>query len=67
MLHAAPYMIKLGHTLKVFYPKLINITCMAHGLHRLSEAIRDLFLNVDLLISNTKKVFFKSTYSSRYL
>jgi len=39
----APYMVKSGHVLKVFYPKLIHITCMAHGLHRLSEAIRDKF------------------------
>ncbi|KAL4121166.1 hypothetical protein QTP88_013730 [Uroleucon formosanum] len=57
---AAPYMEKSGHALKVFYPKLIHITCMAHGLHRLSEAIRDEFSNVDLLISNTKKVFLKA-------
>lgn len=57
---AAPYMVKSGHALKVFYPKLIHITCMAHGLHRLSEAIRDEFSNVDLLISNTKKVFLKA-------
>jgi len=33
---------------------------MAHGLHNLSEAIRDEFSNVDLLISNTKKVFLKA-------
>ncbi|KAL4083875.1 hypothetical protein QTP88_029191 [Uroleucon formosanum] len=57
---AAPYMEKSGHALKVFYPKLIHITYMAHGLHRLSEAIRDEFSNVDLLISNTKKVFLKA-------
>jgi len=53
-------MVKSGHALKVFYPKLIHITCMAHGLHRLSETIRDKFSNVDLLIFNTKKVFLKA-------
>lgn len=57
---AAPYMIKSGQTLKVFYPKLVHITCIAHGLHRVSEAIRDNFPKVDMLISNTKKVFLKA-------
>jgi hypothetical protein len=33
---------------------------MVHGLHRLSETIRDKFSNFDLLISNTKKVFLKA-------
>jgi hypothetical protein len=33
---------------------------MAHGLHRLSETIRDKFSDFDLLISNTKKVFLKA-------
>jgi len=33
---------------------------MAHLLHRLSEAIRDEFSNVDLMISNTKKVFLEA-------
>jgi len=54
---AASYMVNSGHVLKVFYPKLINITCMAHGLHRLLVAIRNKFSNVDLLISNTKNFF----------
>lgn len=56
----ALYMVKSGHTLKIFYPKLIHITYIAHGLHRLSEAISDKFSNIDLLISNTKKVFLKA-------
>lgn len=39
---------------------MVHITCLAHGLHRVSEAIRDHFPKVDLLISNTKKVFLKA-------
>lgn len=33
---------------------------MAHGLHRLLQTIRDTFSNIDLLVSNTKKVFLKA-------
>ncbi|KAL4084079.1 hypothetical protein QTP88_029395 [Uroleucon formosanum] len=57
---AAPYMVKSGEALKVFYPKLIHVTCMAHGLHRVAEAIREKYQNVDRLISNSKKIFLKA-------
>ncbi|KAL4101229.1 hypothetical protein QTP88_021249 [Uroleucon formosanum] len=57
---AAPYMVKSGEALKVFYPKLIHVTCMAHGLHRVAEAIREIYQNVDRLISNSKKIFLKA-------
>lgn len=56
----APYMVKAGQALKVFYPNLIHITCQAHGLHRLAEEIRKEFGNVNKLISSTKKVFLKA-------
>lgn len=36
---ATPYMIKAGNTLKAFYPKMIHITCTAHGLHRVTEEV----------------------------
>ena len=57
---AAPYMVKSGEALKVFYPKLIHVTCMAHGLHRVTEVLREKYQNVDRLISCTKKVFLKA-------
>jgi len=57
---AAPYMVKSGEALKVFYPKLIHVTCMAHGLHREAEVLREKYQNVDRLISNTKKIFLKA-------
>jgi len=52
---AASYMIKAGNTLKAFYPKMIHITCAAHGLHRVAEEVRGKFSNVDKLISSVKK------------
>nr|CAH7714811.1 unnamed protein product [Callosobruchus chinensis] len=57
---AAPYMVKAGQALKVFYPKLLHITCLAHGLHRVAEEIRKKFVIVNKLISSTKKVFLKA-------
>lgn len=30
---AAPYMIKCGKDLQVFFPHLIHVTCTAHALH----------------------------------
>ncbi|XP_055902175.1 uncharacterized protein LOC129938564 [Eupeodes corollae] len=57
---AAPYMIKAARGLKILYPKLIHVTCLAHALHRVAEQIRSNFKNVDLLISSGKKIFLKA-------
>ena len=57
---AAPYMLKAGKAIKVFYPKMIHITCLAHGLHRVAEAIRAKYNNVNSLISNGKAAFLKA-------
>lgn len=57
---AAPYVVKAGAGLKVLYPKLIHLTCLAHGLHRVAETIRVKYKDVDLLVSNVKKVFVKA-------
>lgn len=53
---AAPYMIKAGQIMKIFYEKMIHVTCLAHGLHRVCEFIREEFGVVNQLISSTKKV-----------
>ncbi|KAF0723495.1 Uncharacterized protein FWK35_00031639 [Aphis craccivora] len=34
---AAPYMVKSASVIKVFYSKMVHITCLAHGLHRVAE------------------------------
>lgn len=57
---AAPYMKKAGDSLKVLFPKMLHITCLAHGVHRVCEDIRSQFPEVDELVSNMKKVFVKA-------
>lgn len=59
---AAPYMVKAGTVLKNMYKKMINVTCCAHGLHRIAEEIRGQFGIVDELISNMKNIFRKALY-----
>ena len=57
----APYMIKAGNGMKCLYTKMLHVTCVAHGFHRVAEEIRSHYPIVDLLISNVKKVFLKSS------
>lgn len=57
---AAPYMVAAMDSLKVLYPKMIHVTCAAHGLHRVAEFIRTNFDDVNKLISNVKKTFTKA-------
>jgi hypothetical protein len=57
---AAANMLKSGKDLKVFYPEMIHVTCLAHGIHRVCETIRGLFGEVNEIISLVKKVFLKS-------
>nr|CAD7198261.1 unnamed protein product [Timema douglasi] len=57
--YSAAYMLKAGASLKVFYPKLIHVTCLAHTVHRVAEHIRAQFPNINAVISSVKKVFLK--------
>jgi len=57
---AAPYMIKAGKAIQNLYTKIIHVTCLAHGLHRVAEEIRNQYKNVDQLVSNVKKTFLKA-------
>ncbi len=56
----APYMVKAATFLKAFYPKMIHVTCLVHGLHRIAEKLQTTFLKVDQLVSCMKKKFLKS-------
>ena len=47
---AVPYTIKAGSTLKVLYPKMIHITCLAHALNRGAE--KYFLYKVQLELSN---------------
>lgn len=57
---AAPYMIKAAKDIKIMYPKLVHLTCLAHGLHRVAEVIRSSYSDVDSFIGNVKKIFRKA-------
>lgn len=59
---AAPYMVKAGGALKVFYPNMIHVTCVAHALNRVAEKVRDIFPNVNKLLNNGKKMFLKAPH-----
>jgi hypothetical protein len=48
--------------LKGFYPKMLHITCMAHGLHHVCGSIRTQFKDIDNLIANVKNIYKKSSY-----
>ncbi len=56
---AAAYMVKSAKMLKAHFPRLIHVTCIVHGLHRVAEEVRGQFSDVDALISNVKKIFLK--------
>ena len=56
---AAPYMVRVGKNLKTIYPNLISVTCIAHAIHRLCEKVRDLFPDINSLVSSSRKIFFK--------
>jgi hypothetical protein len=53
---------KAGTALKVIFPTMTHLTCLAHGLHRVAETIRANFPPVDKLVSSVKKVFVKAPY-----
>ena len=59
---AVQYMGKAVKALNVLYPKMIHLTCLAHLLNRVCGEICSLFQNVDLLISNAKKIFSEFTH-----
>jgi hypothetical protein len=61
--NAAPYKLKAAKGLKVLYPRMVHLTCLAHGLHRVAEEIRGNYPDVDSLISNVKKIFLKAPLS----
>ena len=52
---AAAYLRRVGNNMKSsFYPNLLHITCMAHGLHRVAEFVRDKHKVAEKFIAATK-------------
>jgi hypothetical protein len=59
---AAPYMIKAGGALQIFYSNIIHIPCVAYGLNRVAEKVRDIFPGINKLVSNGKNFFLKAPH-----
>lgn len=61
-------MLKADEDLKIFYPHMLHLTCLAYELHRVADQKVDLhFPSVNKLILSVKKSCFESTSSSRTL
>jgi hypothetical protein len=56
----AAYMLASADGLQTSFPKILHVTCVAHGIHRLAEFIRENNPQVDALVSNGKKIFLKA-------
>ena len=59
---AAPYMKKMGSSLRCLYPKLIHITCLAHGVHRVCEVVRQQYPMINRIIACGKQLFSKAPF-----
>ena len=57
---AAKHMIKAADTLKIMYPRLLHVTCIAHLLHNCAEHIRAHFKAAENLISSIKATTIKN-------
>ncbi|KAJ8969037.1 hypothetical protein NQ314_001936 [Rhamnusium bicolor] len=57
---AALYIVKVGRNLKIFYPNMVHVTCLLHGINIVTETVRTRYPLVNKLISNVKKVFLKA-------
>ena len=51
---AARYMTAAGKNLKVFYPNMFHVTCLAHLLHNCCLKVRSFYTKVDKVISTIK-------------
>lgn len=49
-----------GNNLKCIFNSMIYVTCVAHGLNRICEKFREMFPNVNTLISCARKIFLKA-------
>lgn len=50
VIDAAPYILRAGKSIKMFYTKKVHDTCLAHALHRVTEEVRSKFPQVDPLV-----------------
>jgi hypothetical protein len=64
---AVSYMLKAATGLKVFYPNLINFTCLAHQQQHVTKEVRPKFPQMNKLILMTKKSVSKRPTLSTFL
>ena len=57
---AAPYMLKCGKSLQIFFPRLLHLTCLLHGISLVCEKAMEAFPDVNRLIASVKMVFVKA-------
>lgn len=57
---AAAYMKKAGKALSVLFPTMVHVTCLAHGLHNVSDHIRMQFPAANSVIAHVKACFVKA-------
>ncbi|XP_067007288.2 uncharacterized protein [Anabrus simplex] len=53
-------MIKAGKSLKLLYPKMLHVTCLAHTMHRVAEELHEKSSSVNSVVSSVKKIFVKA-------
>jgi hypothetical protein len=64
---AAPYMVKCGKSLQVFFPRLLHLTCLEHALSLVCRKAEEIFPDVNCLIASIKSVFVKApTHRAAY-
>jgi hypothetical protein len=57
---AASYMKKAAKNLKATYTKMVHVTCLCHGLHRVAEKIYSKYLLAKQVVSNVREAIEKS-------
>lgn len=53
------YMVLAEKHLKAISSQLIHVTCVVHGIHRICEIVKEMFPDVNRLISCARKILLK--------
>lgn len=56
----AANMLKAGESLSILYPRMLHVTCIAHAQHRVAEAVRSNYSELDRFIATIKAIFTKA-------
>lgn len=61
----ASYMLSAFRMIKLMFPNLNHITCIAHALHRVCESVRSKYATANRFVSEMKKVLLKSPFRTQ--